>query len=172
MIYPFTVITGTVKIGSGCRVGPLAHLRDGTVLDDGVEVGAFVEIKESHLGSGTLVRHLAYLGDAEVGEAGQYRGDGRSRPISTASGRARRRSATAPRSAPARSWWRLSPSATTPSSGPTRSSRAGMTSPTARPSSACRRGRSSGNLGDFRHGTRHNRHDRPGHRGNRGRAPA
>ena len=38
------------------------------MLDDGVEVGAFVEIKQSHLGSGTLVRHLAYLGDAEVGE--------------------------------------------------------------------------------------------------------
>ena len=62
------MITGTVKIGAACRVGPLAHLRDGTVLDDGVEVGAFVEIKESHLGAGTIVRHLAYLGDAEVGE--------------------------------------------------------------------------------------------------------
>jgi bifunctional UDP-N-acetylglucosamine pyrophosphorylase / glucosamine-1-phosphate N-acetyltransferase len=68
IVYPFTVITGAVKIGSRCRVGPLAHLRDGTVLDDGVEVGAFVEIKQSNLGTGTLVRHLAYLGDAQVGE--------------------------------------------------------------------------------------------------------
>ena len=68
VIYPFTVITGAVKIGSHCRVGPFAHLRDGTVLDDGVEVGAFVEIKQSHLGAGTIARHLAYLGDAEVGE--------------------------------------------------------------------------------------------------------
>jgi bifunctional UDP-N-acetylglucosamine pyrophosphorylase / glucosamine-1-phosphate N-acetyltransferase len=68
VVYPFTVITGAVKIGSRCRVGPLAHLRDGTVLDDGVEVGAFVEIKQSNLGTGTLVRHLAYLGDAQVGE--------------------------------------------------------------------------------------------------------
>ena len=68
IIYPFTVISGTVKIGSECRVGPFSHLRDGTVLDDGVELGAFVEAKQSHLGSGTLVRHLAYLGDAEVGE--------------------------------------------------------------------------------------------------------
>jgi bifunctional UDP-N-acetylglucosamine pyrophosphorylase / glucosamine-1-phosphate N-acetyltransferase len=67
-IYPFTVITGSVKIGSRCRIGPLTHLRDGTVLDDGVEVGAYVEVKESHLGSETLVRHLAYLGNAEVGE--------------------------------------------------------------------------------------------------------
>ena len=69
IIYPFTVITGTVKVGSGCRIGPHTHLRDGTVLDDGVEVGAFVEIKQSHVGAGTIVRHLAYLGDADVGEA-------------------------------------------------------------------------------------------------------
>jgi bifunctional UDP-N-acetylglucosamine pyrophosphorylase / glucosamine-1-phosphate N-acetyltransferase len=68
IIYPFTVISGTVKIGLGCRVGPFSHVRDGTVLDDGVELGAFVETKQSHLGSGTLVRHLAYLGDAEIGE--------------------------------------------------------------------------------------------------------
>jgi bifunctional UDP-N-acetylglucosamine pyrophosphorylase/glucosamine-1-phosphate N-acetyltransferase len=68
IIYPFTVITGIVRIGSACHVGPYAHLRDGTVLDDGVEIGAFVEIKESHLGAGTVVRHLAYIGDAKVGE--------------------------------------------------------------------------------------------------------
>ena len=68
VIYPFTVITGTVKIGSACRVGPYTHLRDGSVLGDGVETGAFVEIKESHLGAGTIVRHLAYVGDSNVGE--------------------------------------------------------------------------------------------------------
>jgi bifunctional UDP-N-acetylglucosamine pyrophosphorylase/glucosamine-1-phosphate N-acetyltransferase len=67
VIYPFTAITGRVRIGAGCRIGPHAHLRDGTVLDDGVEVGAFVEVNRSQLGSGTIVRHLAYLGDAEVG---------------------------------------------------------------------------------------------------------
>ena len=68
IIYPFSVITGTVKIGLTCRIGPYTHLRDGTVLDDGVEIGAFVEIKGSHLGTGTIVRHLAYIGDSEVGE--------------------------------------------------------------------------------------------------------
>jgi bifunctional UDP-N-acetylglucosamine pyrophosphorylase/glucosamine-1-phosphate N-acetyltransferase len=68
VIYPNTVIRGTVKIGSNCRIGPFTHLRDGTILDDGVEAGAFVEIKESHLGKGTIARHLAYLGNAEVGE--------------------------------------------------------------------------------------------------------
>jgi bifunctional UDP-N-acetylglucosamine pyrophosphorylase/glucosamine-1-phosphate N-acetyltransferase len=68
VIYAFTVIAGRVRIGSNCRVGPFTHLREGTVLEDGVEVGAFVEIKQSRLGRGTIARHLAYLGDAAVGE--------------------------------------------------------------------------------------------------------
>jgi bifunctional UDP-N-acetylglucosamine pyrophosphorylase/glucosamine-1-phosphate N-acetyltransferase len=68
VIYPFTVITGRVTIGARCRVGPLAHLRDGTILEDEVEVGAFVETKESRLGRGTVARHLAYLGNAQIGE--------------------------------------------------------------------------------------------------------
>jgi bifunctional UDP-N-acetylglucosamine pyrophosphorylase/glucosamine-1-phosphate N-acetyltransferase len=67
VLFPFTVITGTVRIGEGCRVGPFTHLRDGTVLDDGTEVGAFVEVSRSHLQAGARARHLAYLGDAEVG---------------------------------------------------------------------------------------------------------
>jgi bifunctional UDP-N-acetylglucosamine pyrophosphorylase / glucosamine-1-phosphate N-acetyltransferase len=68
VIYPHTEITGAVKIGSNCRVGPFTHLRDGTFLEDGVEVGAFVEIKESRLGAGTIARHLVYLGNADVGK--------------------------------------------------------------------------------------------------------
>ena len=66
-IFPFSVITGTVRIGERCKVGPFAHLRDGTVLADGVEVGAFVEVNRSHLAPGTTARHLAYLGDARIG---------------------------------------------------------------------------------------------------------
>lgn len=67
VIYPFSVISGTVAIGSKCRIGPFAHLREGTVLEDGVEVGAFVEVSRSHLEPGARARHLAYLGDAHVG---------------------------------------------------------------------------------------------------------
>jgi bifunctional UDP-N-acetylglucosamine pyrophosphorylase/glucosamine-1-phosphate N-acetyltransferase len=67
VIHPFTVVSGTVTIGCRCQVGPFTHLRDGTVLHDGVETGAFVEVNRSHIGSGTIVRHLAYLGDATVG---------------------------------------------------------------------------------------------------------
>jgi bifunctional UDP-N-acetylglucosamine pyrophosphorylase/glucosamine-1-phosphate N-acetyltransferase len=67
VIFPFTAITGPVRIGENCRIGPFAHLREGTVLDDGAEVGAFVETKNTHLEAGALARHLAYLGDAIVG---------------------------------------------------------------------------------------------------------
>jgi bifunctional UDP-N-acetylglucosamine pyrophosphorylase / glucosamine-1-phosphate N-acetyltransferase len=68
VVFPHTVISGNVRIGARCKVGPFSHLRDGTVLEDGVEVGAFVEVKQSKLGSQTIVRHLAYLGDADVGK--------------------------------------------------------------------------------------------------------
>jgi bifunctional UDP-N-acetylglucosamine pyrophosphorylase/glucosamine-1-phosphate N-acetyltransferase len=67
VVFPFSVITGPVRIGRGCRVGPFAHLRDGTVLDDGAEVGAFVETARSHLAEQARARHLAYLGDTTVG---------------------------------------------------------------------------------------------------------
>ncbi len=66
-ILPFSVISGTVRIGTGCRVGPFAHLRDGTVLHDGAEVGAFVEVNRTTMEAGARARHLAYLGDAQVG---------------------------------------------------------------------------------------------------------
>jgi bifunctional UDP-N-acetylglucosamine pyrophosphorylase/glucosamine-1-phosphate N-acetyltransferase len=67
IIFPFTVISGAVKIGANSRIGPFTNLRDGTVIDDAVEAGAFVEIKESSLGRGTIARHLTYVGNAEVG---------------------------------------------------------------------------------------------------------
>lgn len=66
-ILPFTVIQGKVKIGNNCSVGPFAYLRDGADLDEQVGVGAFVEVKKSRLGRGSLSRHLTYLGDTQVG---------------------------------------------------------------------------------------------------------
>jgi bifunctional UDP-N-acetylglucosamine pyrophosphorylase/glucosamine-1-phosphate N-acetyltransferase len=68
IIYPFSAITGPVWIGRDCRIGPFAHLRAGTDLADGVEVGAFVEVSRTRMESGARARHLAYLGDAKLGE--------------------------------------------------------------------------------------------------------
>ncbi len=67
VIEPYSVLDGAT-VGNGCRVGPFARLRPGTVLGDGARVGNFVEIKNSRLGRRTKAGHLAYVGDAEVGD--------------------------------------------------------------------------------------------------------
>ncbi|HET9197974.1 MAG TPA: bifunctional UDP-N-acetylglucosamine diphosphorylase/glucosamine-1-phosphate N-acetyltransferase GlmU [Solirubrobacterales bacterium] len=54
-------------VRAGCSVGPFAYLRPGTVLEDGAKAGTFVEVKNSRVGEGTKVPHLAYVGDAEIG---------------------------------------------------------------------------------------------------------
>ena len=62
-----TVIDGA-RIDRGATIGPFARLRPGTELGEGVKVGNFVETKKARLGAGTKASHLAYVGDAEVGE--------------------------------------------------------------------------------------------------------
>ena len=68
VVLPYTVIEHDVTIGKGCEVGPFSHLRPGAVLDDGAEVGNFVEVKKSRIGRGAKANHLAYIGDATVGD--------------------------------------------------------------------------------------------------------
>jgi bifunctional UDP-N-acetylglucosamine pyrophosphorylase / glucosamine-1-phosphate N-acetyltransferase len=67
VIYPFTVIERDVKIGKRCFVGPFAHLREGTSLNDDVTAGNFIEMVRSRIGSKTFVKHFSYLGDSSVG---------------------------------------------------------------------------------------------------------
>jgi bifunctional UDP-N-acetylglucosamine pyrophosphorylase / glucosamine-1-phosphate N-acetyltransferase len=56
------------SIGDGAVVGPFAYLRPGTVLGANGKLGAFVETKNSTIGTGTKVPHLTYVGDADIGE--------------------------------------------------------------------------------------------------------
>lgn len=72
-----------VKIGSGnhlqfmyghdCQVcdgvtaGPYVHLRPDTVIGNKVKIGNFVEVKNSHIGVGTKLPHLTYIGDSDIG---------------------------------------------------------------------------------------------------------
>jgi bifunctional UDP-N-acetylglucosamine pyrophosphorylase/glucosamine-1-phosphate N-acetyltransferase len=84
-VHPFVTIKGSTKIatgaeilpqavivdahvGPGALVGPFCYLRPGTVLEANSKAGTFVEIKNSHIGTGAKVPHLSYIGDAEVGE--------------------------------------------------------------------------------------------------------
>ena len=71
VIHPFTHIEGA-HVGAGARVGPYARLRPGAELGAEVHVGNFVEIKNSTLARGAKANHLAYLGDATVGERVNY----------------------------------------------------------------------------------------------------
>jgi len=56
------------KVGMEAVVGPLAHLRPGSVIAARARVGNFVEIKNSTIGVGSKINHLTYVGDADVGK--------------------------------------------------------------------------------------------------------
>lgn len=74
-IRPYTHIDGEnkgVQVGEGAQVGPFARLRPGAELAANVHVGNFVEIKNSRLATGAKANHLAYVGDAELGERVNY----------------------------------------------------------------------------------------------------
>ena len=55
-------------VGKNAEVGPYAHLRTGAYIGAGARIGDYVEIKNSRIGAGSKVCHLAYVGDAEIGE--------------------------------------------------------------------------------------------------------
>ena len=56
------------EVKAGAIVGPHARLRPGAVIGEGAHIGNFVEVKNSKVGKGSKANHLAYLGDATVGE--------------------------------------------------------------------------------------------------------
>jgi bifunctional UDP-N-acetylglucosamine pyrophosphorylase/glucosamine-1-phosphate N-acetyltransferase len=75
VIHPFTHIDGEklgVTVGPGALIGPFARLRPGARLGAEVHIGNFVEVKNATLAKGAKANHLAYLGDATVGERVNY----------------------------------------------------------------------------------------------------
>ncbi|MEA4912629.1 MAG: bifunctional UDP-N-acetylglucosamine diphosphorylase/glucosamine-1-phosphate N-acetyltransferase GlmU [Oscillospiraceae bacterium] len=55
-------------VGRRATIGPYVQIRPDSVIDDKVKIGDFVEVKNSHIGEGTSVAHLTYVGDADVGK--------------------------------------------------------------------------------------------------------
>ncbi|HYS12725.1 MAG TPA: bifunctional UDP-N-acetylglucosamine diphosphorylase/glucosamine-1-phosphate N-acetyltransferase GlmU [Burkholderiaceae bacterium] len=55
-------------IGAHARIGPFARTRPDVTLGDEVHIGNFVEVKNSTMGHGSKANHLAYVGDASVGQ--------------------------------------------------------------------------------------------------------
>ncbi|WCM94069.1 bifunctional UDP-N-acetylglucosamine diphosphorylase/glucosamine-1-phosphate N-acetyltransferase GlmU [Acidovorax sp. NCPPB 2350] len=76
VVHPYTHIDGEkpagVQVGEGALIGPFARLRPGAQLGREVHIGNFVEVKNSQLADGAKANHLAYLGDATVGERVNY----------------------------------------------------------------------------------------------------
>jgi bifunctional UDP-N-acetylglucosamine pyrophosphorylase/glucosamine-1-phosphate N-acetyltransferase len=67
VIRSFSHLEGA-HVGKGASVGPFARLRPGTRLGAKSRVGNFVEVKEATIEAGAKAPHLAYIGDARVGE--------------------------------------------------------------------------------------------------------
>jgi bifunctional UDP-N-acetylglucosamine pyrophosphorylase/glucosamine-1-phosphate N-acetyltransferase len=91
-IHPFTVLRGKTRVEAGAvvgphvvavdavigpeaTVGPFCYLRPGTELEARAKAGTFVEIKNSHIGEGTKVPHLSYIGDAAGGAGNREAAD-------------------------------------------------------------------------------------------------
>ena len=84
VIEPFSVIKGTTRIGSECRIGPHVHIEDATIGDRSdcgpfaklrpgtqvgpdVHIGSFAELVRTRVGQGSKVPHMSYLGDTDLG---------------------------------------------------------------------------------------------------------
>jgi len=66
-IHPFSLVDGAT-LGAHGFVGPYGRIRPDTVLGDRVQIGNFVEIKNSQIGSGSRINHHAFVGDARLAD--------------------------------------------------------------------------------------------------------
>ena len=55
-------------ISENCVIGPYSRLRSGTKIANNSQIGTFVEIKKSTIGSGCKINHMAFIGDAILGD--------------------------------------------------------------------------------------------------------
>ena len=66
-IKPYSILTETT-VAQRVQIGPFSHCRPGSRIDEDVHLGNFVETKKTHMMAGAKANHLAYLGDASVGQ--------------------------------------------------------------------------------------------------------
>jgi bifunctional UDP-N-acetylglucosamine pyrophosphorylase/glucosamine-1-phosphate N-acetyltransferase len=67
VLKPYSIVIGS-SIGAWAQIGPFAHLRPGTQIDEKAHIGNFVETKNTRVRRGAKANHLAYLGDGDIGE--------------------------------------------------------------------------------------------------------
>jgi bifunctional UDP-N-acetylglucosamine pyrophosphorylase/glucosamine-1-phosphate N-acetyltransferase len=56
------------RVAANARIGPFAHIRPESDVAEDAHVGNFVELKKTRLGRRSKANHLAYLGDAAIGD--------------------------------------------------------------------------------------------------------
>lgn len=61
-----SVVRGS-EIGNMCKIGPFSHIRPDNVIGDRVKIGAYAEVKNSEIKDKTVIPHLAYIGDSDIG---------------------------------------------------------------------------------------------------------
>jgi bifunctional UDP-N-acetylglucosamine pyrophosphorylase/glucosamine-1-phosphate N-acetyltransferase len=66
-IKPHCVIISS-SVGDGAEIGPFAHLRPESEIEENAHIGNFVETKRTRVRRGAKANHLAYLGDGDIGE--------------------------------------------------------------------------------------------------------
>ncbi|XBC43350.1 MAG: bifunctional UDP-N-acetylglucosamine diphosphorylase/glucosamine-1-phosphate N-acetyltransferase GlmU [Buchnera aphidicola (Meitanaphis flavogallis)] len=66
-IKAYTIIEEVI-VANNCIIGPFSHLKNGTVLNDKIQIGNFVEIKESKIGYKSKIKHLSYVGNSKIGK--------------------------------------------------------------------------------------------------------
>ena len=63
----YTLVEESV-LENNAKAGPFAHVNVQTKMDEGAEIGNFVEVKRSHIGANSKAKHLTYIGDAKIGK--------------------------------------------------------------------------------------------------------
>lgn len=66
VVTAYAVIENSI-LSNNTKAGPFCYIRDGSYLEEEAFAGKFVELKNSHIGKGSKVPHLSYMGDATLG---------------------------------------------------------------------------------------------------------
>jgi bifunctional UDP-N-acetylglucosamine pyrophosphorylase/glucosamine-1-phosphate N-acetyltransferase len=65
-VHPNCVLD-TVQVKNSATVGPFAHVRNNSIIEDHAVIGNFVEVSASRIGQHTKAKHLTYIGNTETG---------------------------------------------------------------------------------------------------------
>lgn len=66
-IHPFSLVEQSI-VGANGFVGPYGRIRPGCAIGDGIQIGNYVEVKNSRIGAGSRINHHSFIGDAVLAE--------------------------------------------------------------------------------------------------------